>query len=77
MGGRWTGKISTSHINSAVKEEIQEDFMYVSIHGNMHGILNIVDKDTRYRDRPITTFLSAEEMTRQELVKSSSSTETL
>lgn len=58
-------KISTTHVHSAFNNEIQADFLYVSIHGSRHEILNIIDTGTKYGERVITASRSADEMSRQ------------
>lgn len=45
--------ISTSHLNNLFNEEIQVDFIYSTVHGNVCEILNLIDVGTRYGQRVV------------------------
>lgn len=55
-------KISTTHLNSAFNQEVQADYVYITIHGKRHEVLNVIDTGTKYGERIITTSRSAEDM---------------
>lgn len=55
-------KISTSHIHSAFNQDIQADYLYVTIHGKKHKILNIFDTGTKYGERTIASSRTADDM---------------
>lgn len=57
--------ISTTHIHAAFNQELQADYLYVTIHEERHEVLNLLDTVTCYVERFITASRSAENMKRQ------------
>lgn len=53
-------KVSITHVNEAFNEEVKANFLYVWIHEEKQGIINIIDVGTKYGEREILCSRSGE-----------------